>query len=58
MNSSRYVTPAVVPERVAVALDRFAEDSLFVALHHVPWHDNLTAVTYVAVRWSPESLPR
>jgi hypothetical protein len=48
MNSSRYFTPAAIPERVAAALDRFTGDRLFVALRHVPWHDNLTAVTHVS----------
>ena len=38
MNSSRYFTPAAVPERVAAALDRFAGDRLFAALRHVPEH--------------------
>lgn len=48
MNSSRYFSPAAVPERVAAALDRFAGDRLFAALRHVPWHDNLTIVTHVS----------
>jgi hypothetical protein len=48
MNFNRYFTPAAVPERVAAALDRFAGDSLFAALRHVPWHVNLTAVTHVS----------
>jgi hypothetical protein len=49
MNSSRYFTPAAVPERVAATLDRFTGDSLFAALRHVPWHINLTAVTHVSL---------
>jgi hypothetical protein len=48
MNSSRNFTLAAVPERVAAALDRFTGDCLFAALHHVPWNDNLTAVTHVS----------
>jgi hypothetical protein len=49
MNSSRYFTLAAVPKCVATALDRFTGDSLFAALHHVPWHINLTAVTHVSL---------
>jgi hypothetical protein len=48
MNSSRYFTPAAVPEHVATALDRFAGDRLFMVGRHVPWHDNLTAVIHVS----------
>jgi hypothetical protein len=31
-----------------VDLDRFARDSLFMALLHVPWYVNLTVVTHVS----------
>jgi hypothetical protein len=31
-----------------VDLDRFAGDSLFAALRHMPWHINLTAVTHLS----------
>jgi hypothetical protein len=31
-----------------VDLDGFARDRYFTALHHVPWHINLTAVTHVS----------
>jgi hypothetical protein len=48
IHSGHYFTPATVPEQTMVDLDGFAGDSHFAALHHVPWHINLIAVTHVS----------
>jgi hypothetical protein len=48
IRSRHYFTPATVPEQTMVDLDRFARDSLFMALLHVPWYVNLTVVTHVS----------